>query len=224
MKNEGLSGAQRRYISLKDGNIEAVEVETRDGEETKKTFMVSGTPVLYNRMTTLIDADDFIIREIIDAGAAREALGNAEQVLLWNHNSDNPMAARKNNTLTVREDENGVHIDADVSGSAWGRDGYEAIRSGLVDSMSFAFFVKRDGYTIERTEVDKKQIITRTIHKFSRIIDFSPVTYAAFKDTDISARGAEEILMEAEKEKRAEVHEKIDGLLKEFKEFSIVGR
>jgi HK97 family phage prohead protease len=216
-RNE-IPGAQRRYISLKDGNVEAVEVETRDGEEAKKTFMVSGTPILYNRLTTLVDNADYTVREIIDAGAAREALNAAEQVLLWNHNAAQPMAARKNNTLTVREDDSGVHIDADVSGSAWGRDGYEAIRSGLVDSMSFAFFVNRDGYTIEQTEVEKKQVITQKIHKFSRIVDFSPVTYPAYKDTDISARGAEDILREVEKEKRAAVHEKIDALLKEFTE------
>ncbi|MDR1903070.1 MAG: HK97 family phage prohead protease [Treponema sp.] len=204
---------QRRYIALDQCGIRA------DGEEGEgRTYTITGTPILYNRMTVLYENADYVIQEIIDPGAAREALGVAEQVLLWNHDSAKPMAARKNNTLTVREDDNGVHIDADVSGSVWGRDGHEAIRSNLVNAMSFAFFCNRDGYTVERTERDKKEVITRKIHKFSRIVDFAPVTYPAYKDTEISARGADDILTEIEKGKREETHKKIEALLTEFRE------
>jgi HK97 family phage prohead protease len=214
------NGAQRRYLSLEESKTAASERELRDSEggSAGKKLFISGTPIVYNRMTTLYETSDYVIREIIDAGAAREALAAAEQTLLWNHNSSQPMASRKNNTLSAREDEDGVRIEADVSGSVWGRDGHEAIRSGLVDSMSFAFFLNRDGYTVERTVVDKKEVVTRKIHKFSRIVDFSPVTYPAYKDTDISARGADDILREAEREKRGETRAKIDALLAEFRE------
>jgi HK97 family phage prohead protease len=220
MENDG---AQRRYLSLEEGRIIATEVELRDadGNSTDKRYNISGTPIVYNRMTTLFESNDYVVREIIEAGAAREALNVAEQVLLWNHNSSQPMAARKNNTLLVKEDEYGVHIEADVSGSVWGRNGHEAIRSSLVTGMSFAFFVPRDGYTTERTVVDRKEVITRKIHRFSRIVDFSPVTYPAYRDTDISARGADEILQEVEQEKRKSTHDKIDILLTEFKEIQL---
>jgi HK97 family phage prohead protease len=217
MKNDGI---QRRFLSVEEGKLAAAEVELRDaeGNSAGKKFHVSGTPIVYNRMTTLYESNDYVVREIIDAGAAREALSIAEQALLWNHNASQPMAARKNNTLAVREDEYGVHIDADVSGSVWGRDGHEAIRAGLVNAMSFAFYLERSGYTTERTVVDKKEVVTRKIHKFSRIVDFSPVTYPAYKDTDISARGVDAILQEVEQEKKDAVRAKIDSLLKEFTE------
>jgi HK97 family phage prohead protease len=220
MKKMENNGAQRRYLSLEEGTLAVSEIELRDaeGNAAGKRLHVSGTPIVYNRMTTLYENSDYVIREIIEAGAAREALKAADQVLLWNHNSSQPMASRKNNTLTTTEDEYGVHIDADVSGSVWGREGHEAIRSGLVGAMSFAFYLDRDGYTTERTVADKKEIVTRKIHKFSRIIDFSPATYPAYKDTDISARGVDAILQEAEQEKRNAVHAKIDSLLAEFRE------
>jgi HK97 family phage prohead protease len=214
------NGAQRRYLSLEEGKLDVSEITRSgaEGEAPEKRLHVSGTPILYNRMTTLYENSDYVIREIIEAGAAREALNIPEQVLLWDHNSAQPMAARKNNTLLAREDDYGVHIDADVTGSVWGREGHEAIRSGLVSAMSFAFYIDRDGYTTERTVADKKEIVTRKIHKFSRIVDFSPVVYPAYKDTDVSARGADEILQEAEREKRGEVHAKIDSMLEEFRE------
>jgi HK97 family phage prohead protease len=214
--------AQRRYLPLEEGGIVASNVGMRDadGNDAGEQLHVSGTPIVYNRMTTLYDSADYLVREIIEAGAAREALNVAEQILLWNHNPAQPMASRKNKTMTVKEDDYGVHIDADVSGSVWGRDGHEAIRSELVSAMSFAFYIERDGYTTERTVVDKKEVITRKIRKFSRIIDFSPVTYPAYADADISARGADEIVQEAEREKRNLIHKKIDSLLEEFREES----
>jgi HK97 family phage prohead protease len=211
---------QRRYLSLEESKLAASEIEVRgaDGGDAGKQLRVAGTPIVYNRMATLFENSDVAVREIIEPGAAREALNIAEQALLWNHDSSQPMASRKNNTLSVSEDEYGVRISADVSGSVWGRDGHEAIRSGLVSAMSFAFYIDRDGYSTERTVVDKKEIVTRRIRRFSRIVDFAPVTYPAYKDTDISARGADEILHEAERERSGELRAKIDALLEEFRE------
>jgi HK97 family phage prohead protease len=202
---------ERRYIP-----IDQCQVRSEAGEDKK--CVITGTPVLYNRMITLYEGSNYTVMEIIYPEAARDALAVPEQMLLWNHDSSKPMAARKNDTLSVREEQDGVHIDADVSGSVWGRDGYEAIRSNLVDSMSFGFILKRDGYTLESTERDGKEIIVRKIHKIAKIFDFSPVTYAAYKDTDISARGADDILKEIEAEKRKGTREKITALLSEFRE------
>jgi HK97 family phage prohead protease len=213
---EIMNQVQRRYMPAAESGIQDIREE---GNES--SYKITGTPIVYGRMAKLFEWDDYEVNEIIEAGAAAEALKNAEQVLLWNHNSAMPMAARKNNTLTVQEDDNGVHITADVSGTSWGRNGFEAIRSKLVDSMSFGFFIKRDGYTTARTEREGKTIITRTIHKIDRIIDFSPVTYPAYKDTEVTARCADQIIDDIEEmkkadEERAAVRRRIDGLIKEF--------
>jgi len=88
---------------------------------------------------------------------------------------------------------NGVYIEADISGTAWGRDGFEAINSGLVDKMSFGFYVNEDGYTEERFVENGKRCCKRSIKKLDRVVDFSPVTYPAYQDTDVQARDVESI-------------------------------
>ena len=153
-------------------------------------YKITGTPIVYNRSTTLIEDTDFRMEEVILPGAASGALLRAEQVLLWNHDAAQPMAACSNRTMTVKEDSAGVHIDADVSGTKWGREGYEAIKSGVVSRMSFGFYLKDDGYTVERFVDNGKRILKRTIKKIDRIIDFSPVTYPAYSSTSVSARAA----------------------------------
>jgi len=190
----------RRYV---EPNI---KIEIREGETALK---INGAPIVYNRETVLYENDYVKMTEIIEQGAAREALLKAEQVLLWNHDTAKPMAARKNNTLLARDESDGVHIEADVSGTVWGREGYEAIKSGLVDKMSFGFYLKSDGYTEERTVENGKRIVKTIIKKFDSIVDFSPVTYPAYKDTSLSARDAESIVkeIEAEEKRQAEKYQ-----------------
>ncbi len=209
---------QRRFLPCDPGTLELIRTE---GDT--ESFKIRGTPIVYNRETVLYDGESFRWTEVIEPGAARDALLRAEQVLLWNHDSSQPMAARKNNTLFVREDANGVHIEADAANTVWGRNGVEAIRSGLVDKMSFGFYVKPDGYTEERSVENSKRIIKRIIKKFDRIVDFSPVTYAAYGDTSVSARDIESIQkeIEAEEATRSETKKKISDLLAEFPEQKI---
>lgn len=206
---------QRRYIPCDPGVLE--EIRSDDESQSCK---LKGTPVVYNREAVLYDSEHFRWVEVIESGAASDALLRAEQVLLWNHDSSKPMAARKNNTLTVREDTSGVHIEADASGTVWGREGHEAIRTGLIDKMSFGFYLKDDGYVEERSVENGKRIYKRTIKKFHRIVDFSPVTYPAYQGTGVSARDADSIIkeFEAEEAKRSETKNKIEELLKEFPE------
>jgi len=206
---------QRRFIALEGSDFTISK--RSEGEDNK--FQIKGTPIVYNRECVLYENQHFRLTEVIESGAAKDALLRAEQVLLWNHDSSKPMAARKNNTLTIREDLNGVYIEADVSGTVWGRDGYEAIDSGLVDKMSFGFYVNEDGYTEERFVENGKRCCRRSIKKLDRVIDFSPVTYPAYQDTDVQARDVEGIQKEfdtedAQKEKqREEVQKKISDSL-----------
>lgn len=174
---------ERRFVPLANIELRAMG----EGEE----MIIEGRPILYNRMTTLYADDEYELREVILPGAATEAMAAGEEVLLWNHASSMPMARRSNGTLEAVEDGLGVRIRADVSKTKWGRDGYEAIKNSVVDAMSFGFYLNGDGYKWEREKKDGKVIDTRTITKFSRIVDYSPVTYPAYKDTDVAARSKE---------------------------------
>ena len=56
----------------------------------------------------------------------------------------------KNNTLTVRPDEKGLFVKADLGGTDIGRGLYQEIKGGYTDQMSFGFVVEED-----EKEVDK---------------------------------------------------------------------
>ena len=169
--------AERRYIP-------ADRMETREAEDGK--VYIEGYPIVYNEYANL-----WGFREIIKPGAATEAIKKANEVVFWNHNSDKPMASRINGTLKVEEDEHGVNIRADIFGTVWGREGYESIRNGVTDKMSFAFYMGPDGQKWRVDEVEGVKIETREIIEFEEIFDYSPVTYPAYEQTEVVARSKE---------------------------------
>lgn len=174
------SKLERRFLPLSSMDLRA------SGDEG--AMIIEGHPVLYGVMTTLYTDEEYELREVIMPGAATNAMAVGEEVVLWNHDSSQPMARRSNGTLEAREDGVGVYIRADISKTVWGRNGHEAIRNGAVNAMSFGFYLGQSGYKWEREKREGKVIDTRTINEFARIVDYSPVTYPAYKDTDIAAR------------------------------------
>lgn len=163
---------ERRFLPLQDIQLRSDE----DGQ-----MIIEGYPIVYERRTKIWD-----FYEVIKRGAARKALAQSKEFVLWNHNSDKPMASRAAGTLEVREDEKGVFIRADVSGTVWGREGYEAIKNNLITKMSFAFDIGQDNWRHE--EADGVKIQVREIEEFASIYDYSPVTYPAYEDTELQAR------------------------------------
>jgi len=157
-----------------------LEIRTVDSEDG--AMIIEGYPIVYN-----VYADLWGLREIIRPGAAREALKRSDELVLWDHESSQPMARRSAGTLIeVKEDDHGVFIRADVSKTIWGRNGYEAIASGHIDHMSFAFDVEEDKWKWE--EEGDQRIETREILSFANLYDYSPVSYPAYKETVVMAR------------------------------------
>jgi HK97 family phage prohead protease len=148
-----------------------------------RKMIIEGYPIVYEKYANL-----WWFREIIRKGAATEALKRSDELVLWNHETGQPMAAKKNGTLEVKEDERGVFIRADVSKTVWGRDGYEAIQNGIIDKMSFAFEIARNGDNWYWEDFDGVEIEVREIKRFQEIFDYSPVSYPAYKDTKVIAK------------------------------------
>jgi len=160
---------ERRFIQ--------VEIRAADGESGE--LIVEGYPIVYEQ-----EANLGIFREKIAKGAAKEALKRSNEFVLFNHDSNIPLARRTNGTLEAKEDDKGVFIRADLSKSSRGPGVYEDIKNGLIDKMSFAFTVERDSWEDD----------LRTVEEFSEIFDYSPVTYPAYQQTEIVARSADEAL------------------------------
>lgn len=169
-----MKGMERRFQT----------VEMRAVEDDK--MIVEGYAVVYDQETDL-----GYFRERIAKGAATNALKRSNEYFLFNHDSNQPLARRKNGTLEATEDDKGVFIRADLSKSSRGPALYSDIKSGLIDKMSFVFTVAAETWEEKTGETD-----LRTITEFDQLFDYSPVTYPAYEQTDLMARSAEKIAEE----------------------------
>jgi len=174
-EDKGLDEPERRYLPFGQ--------EMRAVEEDGK-MIIEGYAMVYN-----VYAPIWWFREIIRPGAATEALKTADEFVLWDHESSQPMARRSNDSLEVKEDDHGVHIRADVSKTFWGRNGYESVKNKVTDKMSFCFDLYREGEKWHTDEVEGVKIETREIIEFAHLYDYSPVSYPAYKQTSLDARG-----------------------------------
>ncbi len=168
---------ERRFLT--------VEMRASESEE----MIIEGTPIVYDQETDL-----GWFREKIAKGAATGALGRSDIFLLFNHDPNQPLARSKNGTLTAWEEDDGVHMKADLSKSEKGPGLYRDIKSGLIDKMSFAFTVKRQSWQ----ENNDDELDLRIVEEIEELYDLSPVTYPAYKQTELTARSAEQIAKEHE--------------------------
>lgn len=168
--------------------IDATELRVKvEGDR----MIIEGYPIVYGQRTVLWPG----LVEVIEPGAAKKALEKRSTKVYWNHDTSKPMAGFSNGTLEATEDDHGVFMRAEVSKTVWGREGYEAIDSGLVNQMSFGFKVLRgqDEWASEEGE-DGSVVDVRTIKEFDSLPDFSPVCQPAYPTTEVYARSKELIL------------------------------
>ena len=113
--------------------------------------------------------------EVIAPGAFTRSLKSRNRMmLLWNHNSDEPLASTRNGSLMLSEDERGLKVTATLPDTTRGRDVAELVRTGVIDSMSFGFSVKKDSWAGDGS--------TRTLHDVT-LYEVSLVTTPAYTAT-----------------------------------------
>lgn len=153
----------------------------REGEDD--AYRVRGTAVVFNSPTCLYECDGVKYYEVID----RHAFDGCDMSdVIFNYNHGGKVVARlRNKTLALSIDDRGLHVEADLSGTAAGRDLYEEIDGGYIDRMSFSFRVRESKYDTATH--------TRTITKISKLYDVSAVDIPAYEETSISARSFFEV-------------------------------
>jgi uncharacterized protein len=86
--------------------------------------------------------------EYVRPGAFKRSLQSRNRMmLLWNHDTSNPLASTRNGSLQMTEDNRGLKVTATLPDTTLGRDISELVRTGVVDSMSFGFSVKKDSWS-----------------------------------------------------------------------------
>jgi HK97 family phage major capsid protein/HK97 family phage prohead protease len=125
-------------------------------------------------------------REIVRPGAFKRCLDSGPDVrCLFNHDSNIVLGRTKSGTLRLSTDSNGLSFNCDVPNTQAGRDIRESIRRGDIDQCSFGFVVNKDNWR-EAGADGNSQSIRELVDV--ELFDVSPVTYAAYPQTSVSAR------------------------------------
>ncbi len=151
---------------------------------------IVGHAAVFNRDSELIGG---MFIERIAPGAFAESLGKPDDVrALINHDPNLLLARNISGTLTLREDEQGLHVTIDPPNTTYANDLLESAKRGDISQMSFGFQTIEDSWT--RGENGAPDV--RTLRKV-RLFDVSPVTFPAYPDTDVAVRSHEAFTAQA---------------------------
>ncbi len=173
--------------------IRAFEFDVHADQNEEHGHFLSGRPIVFDQRTNLGWYD-----EIIDRGALG-ATDLKDVRFLINHNTDMiPLARSRNNnansTMQMSVDENGmeIRVDLDTENNAEAKSLYSAVERGDITGMSFMFTVDKDTWADKESEHP-----TRTINQIGKVFEVSAVTFPAYEQTSISARGLSDALESA---------------------------
>ena len=117
-------------------------------------------------------------RERVDEGAFRESIQKDDVRLLWNHDVNHVLARTKSKTLKLTEDKTGLHFEGILPDTQLAKDLAVSIQRGDVSQNSFGFNILSERW--ERRSTGTVRVLTKV-----RLYDVSPVTYAAYPQTDV---------------------------------------
>ena len=199
---------KRNDKEIRLANIADFSIEHRQDDDGGK-MIIEGYAAVYDD-ETLIGDEEWGFYESIERGAFDGAN------IKYNHSDAVPILARtRNKSLELKTDDKGLFIHAELLDTQDNIDMYKRIKAGLIDKMSFAFTVRKEGETWEKGKTPK-----RSIKKFDRIFDVSVVDTPAYENTSIYARSLE--LADAfkgtvETEKSEKRDYTISNLIKQYK-------
>ena len=172
--------------------IRSFDFEVR-AEENERGHELTGTPIVFDQRTDLGWYDEIIDRHALDETDLRDVR------FLVNHNTDMiPLARSRNNNenstmqLIVGEEGMNIRVDLDTENNAESKSLYSAVERGDISGMSFMFIVDEDSW--EDIDTDHP---TRTVLSIRQVFEVSAVTFPAYSQTSIQARGLSDALESA---------------------------
>lgn len=184
----------------KDKEIRGISYRAKLDEESRR---VEGYALLFDTDSKPMWGGDLIER--ISPTALDGVLEKSDVLCLMNHDERRGVLARYRmgeGSLSLMVDEKGLRYSFDAPHSSLGDELVESLKRGDISESSFAF-------TVEKEAWDRRDDGTylRTILRFGRIYDVSPVYYPAYEDTSVALRSMERLEKEyhdkAEVERRA---------------------
>ena len=131
--------------------------------------------------------------ESISRGAFDNVLENDVRALI-NHDPSLVLGRTSAGTLELTSDDVGLKYRVKLGNQQYATDLYESIQRGDISQSSFAFTIKEQTWSEDRS--------SRKVNEVAQLLDVSPVTYPAYKEATVVAREEEE---EAKEIRTAEV-------------------
>lgn len=160
--------------------------EVRAEQDEQHGNIITGRPVVYSRETDI----GGMFSEVIEPGAL-DGTDLSDVRFLVNHDlSKIPLARSRNNnensTMQLSTDAEGlsIRVTLDTENNSDARALYSAVQRGDISGMSFMFFIEDESWENANSEYPK-----RHIEKIASIVEVSAVTFPAYTDTEINARG-----------------------------------
>lgn len=163
-------------------------IERRDGDgegEGEQPTKISGYAALFDSTSEPLAGGQFVER--IAPGAFDDVLGNDVRAL-FNHDPNYVLGRTTAGTLELSTDDKGLRYSITPPDAQFARDLITSMNRGDVTQSSFGFTVAEDG---DDWDQHTDGTVTRTIKRFGKLFDVSPVTYPAYQDTTVSARSLE---------------------------------
>lgn len=175
-------------------------VEIRQADDGKATLV--GLAAVFESLSENLGG----FREQIMPGAFDDA-DMSDVRGLFNHDANFVLGRTTSDTLELEITKKGLRFEIDLPDTQTIRDlVLSPIQRGDVDQSSFGFQVAPGGSSFDEDEEGR---LIRTITKFLRIFDVSPVTFPAFQDTAVSEASfrsftdaRDELVQELDKQKR----------------------
>ena len=165
---------------------------------------VDGYAMVFNSLSE--DLGGF--REQIMPEAVDGVIERSDVMAVLNHDTSRGILARSrygSGSLSLEADEKGLRYTFDAPHTALGDECLEYLRRGDITQSSFAFCVAEDSW-----EKQGDGTYIRTIKKFERLFDVSPVFTPAYAETSVSCRSFDEF-----KAEEARVEEEVARLAEE---------
>ena len=186
-----------------------LEVKELDNEADNQ--VVEGFATTYNEpyhMFRMKGDDGYTIevKEEVDRHAFDDA-DMSDVIMQYDHNG-RVFARKSNGTLELDKDnERGLYIRADLSGTDIGRQLYQEIKGGYTNKMSFGFTIEKasDFRQLESDEAD--EVYVYTIEKVGKLYDVSAVSLPQNDYTSISARNFNDGAIMKQATERLQRHE-----------------
>ena len=182
-----------------DKEIRLFNFEVR-AEDTERGKTITGRPIVFGQKTDLGWYDEIIERGALDTTDLKDVR------LLVNHNVDMiPLARSRNNTenstMQLTADDNGLLIraDLDTENNSDSKSLYSAVGRGDIDGMSFMFTVDKDSWD----DPDSDHHV-RHIRSIKRVLEVSVVTFPAYSQASVQARGLSDALESAKESLESE--------------------